>query len=763
MFSFWSPRIVEAWVRWRVGLFLVALLLFVMAIYPAQQLSFDRSIETMFAPDDPILVPFRELRETFGGDQVVLVVYQESELLTDKGLQEVETLQNDLKEVGGVRAVVSILDTPANMSPAVPAAQPILKLFEGFLINENKDITALLCLLETESERKSDTNDSAQTLTNREIVADIRRISYQHRKDAVIAGEPVMVSDGFAYLEEDGERLGYITTGLLMLVILIFFRSLRWMIIPLIVVQAALIWTQAALVLSSFQLSMVSSMLTAIVTVIGIATVIHLIVRFRDARSEQLDPKAALIQAGLLVLSPIMWACSTDAVGFAALGASRVGPVQSFGIMMALGALFTAVAFLLIIPAVVLWGRRDTDPKRVWGEQHLDFAFRGLNFILQTKPWKVWAIFLLLVGICISGYPRLKMETDFTKNFREGSPIVSSYQYVEQNFGGAGVWDVVLTAPEPLTKEFLQKARKLEMRLRNEVKIQQPDGTTRPGLTKVLSLVDALDAGDEVAGSFLSRFTPMKVKLNMMREQAPPFFDSLYAQHPDKDQSSFRIMLRSYEQQSTEDKINTIKQVRKITEEEFPGKAEVTGFFVLLAYLIQSLLGDQWITFSFAGLGIGLMLWLAFRSLSLSLIALVPNVLPIVMVLGLMGHLGLKINMGTVMIASVSLGLSVDSSIHYLLSYQRHREEGKSILTSIQLVQDTVGRAMFFSTLALIVGFSALCFSQFVPTIYFGFLVSLAMLGGLIGNLILLPFLLLQFYSDQPSTEVSEQPSIEAI
>jgi len=136
------------------------------------------------------------------------------------------------------------------------------------------------------------------------------------------------------------------------------------------------------------------------------------------------------------------------------------------------------------------------------------------------------------------------------------------------------------------------------------------------------------------------------------------------------------------------------------------------------------------------------MLLIAFRSIRWTLIALVPNALPILMVMGLLGWLGLKINMGAAMIAAVSMGLSVDSSIHYLASYRRERVAGRSVSEALNLVQQSVGRAAVLSTLALIVGFMVLCTSEFVPTIYFGALVSLAMFGGLAGNLIVLPLLL---------------------
>ena len=154
------------------------------------------------------------------------------------------------------------------------------------------------------------------------------------------------------------------------------------------------------------------------------------------------------------------------------------------------------------------------------------------------------------------------------------------------------------------------------------------------------------------------------------------------------------------------------------------------------------MLADQWLAFAAACAGIGLMMLVAFRNPLYALAALVPNVLPIVVVTGFMGWLGVKINMGAAMIAAVSMGLSIDSSIHYITSFQRALREGRSVRAALESVQQTVGRAVVFSTLALIAGFSVLCFSEFTPTIYFGALVSLTMLGGLAGNLLVLPLLL---------------------
>jgi predicted RND superfamily exporter protein len=215
----------------------------------------------------------------------------------------------------------------------------------------------------------------------------------------------------------------------------------------------------------------------------------------------------------------------------------------------------------------------------------------------------------------------------------------------------------------------------------------------------------------------------------------------------------YRIMLRSTERQGAAEKRRLIEEVTRIVREEFP-EAEVTGFFVLLTNLIDSIVRDQWTTFGMALAGIGLTMVLAFRHPGYALLALLPNALPILTVTGVMGWLDIKVNMGAAMIAAVSMGLSVDSSIHYITFYLRARADRRSVQEALVDVQQTVGRAMVLSTLALVTGFAVLSTSEFMPTVYFGVLVSLSMLGGLAGNLIILP-LLLQIFGGGRESEAA--------
>ena len=209
-----------------------------------------------------------------------------------------------------------------------------------------------------------------------------------------------------------------------------------------------------------------------------------------------------------------------------------------------------------------------------------------------------------------------------------------------------------------------------------------------------------------------------------MRKLMPEFFAALHGKDPVDDRFYLRIMLRVSEQQTSSEKFELIERLEGIADSHFDD-TQVTGYFVLLSQLIDSVLRDQWKAFATAVMGIGILMYIAFRDLRMALIALVPNSLPILVVIGMMGWLrvliypDLKINIGAAMIAAVSMGLSIDSSIHYIISFQRARLK-KDLVDALMQVQQNVGRAMVLSTLSLIVGFTVLATSQFVPTIYFG-------------------------------------------
>ncbi len=426
------------------------------------------------------------------------------------------------------------------------------------------------------------------------------------------------------------------------------------------------------------------------------------------------------------------------------------------------------------------------DPVPAPAERHLVSVLQGVSQFVERRPGLVTTAALSIVLLATIGMTRLRVETDFSRNFREESELVQSLNFVETRLGGAGTWEVNFPAPTPLTDEFLTTVRDLAAELRASLLAEsQEPGTATGRLTKVVSLTDGLDlVPKEIGVGFLSKSLSLEERLALLSNMQGEVVAGLY----DPKNGRMRIALRGLERQKSEAKVKLIAEVDEIARDILQSSSrqppadhasnhdapqqsanetdssripvETTGMFVLLTFLIESLLRDQLISFCIAAVGIGAMMTIAFRSLTIGLIALIPNVFPIVLVLGTMGWVGVPINIASAMIASVSMGLTVDNSVHYLSAYRRVRRSGASVNEAIARTQTQVGRSLVFANVALIAGLSVLTMSQFIPLVYFGILVSVAMLGGLAGNLFLLPLMLGRVDNDRPTqTSTGQVPS----
>ena len=714
-------RLTDALIRRRTVLLSAAIILTLAGLIPANRLKFDQSIESFYAPDNPHLLNYLDSKAVFGGDEFVVVAFSDPELFTEDGSlsdrsgQQIRDFAGQLSKVTGVAA-----QSTQNIADALSVdrfpmlqqqRQKLRELIQGVLLGDDQTTTAIILRLVAEKETP---------VARRQTIAEIRRVAAGFSHKTYVVGEPVLVHDTFQYVEQDGFLLGWISTGLLMAVIALIFRRLRWILLPVLVVEVTVVWTKALLVLTNLQLSMVSSVLNSLLMVVGTATVIHVIVRFREHRL-QFDPIEAARRTFFDLSHAIFWTTVTTAAGFAAQLTSHVTPVQSFGLMMGVGTMLVLLSAASVLPGGILLGRQEVVFASTQGGK-IARLLTMLSASVERHPWQVGLVCAALCIVSLSGTLWLRVETDFSRNFRPKTPVVEALNFVETQLGGSSVWEVNFSAPAELNNEFLERVRKLAARLRE---LQAPD---RQQLTKVIAFTDGLD---------LVPLLPLPAKRLLLRQMQPEFESSLYRSERER----MRIILRTRERQRSEDRMRAIREVNRIAQQEFPD-AKASGLFVLLTFLIESLLGDQWVSFAIGAAMIIAMMTVAFRSLRIGLVSLVPNLLPIVIVIGTMGWLELPINLGTAMIASVSIGLTVDSSIHYFTGYRRARREGLDMLAALRETSQGVGTALIYTNLALIAGFLVLTLSHFMPLVYFGLLVSAAMLGGLIGNLVLLPLLI---------------------
>ena len=742
----------EGLIKFRNLLLLAAVGTVIVCIPIAKRLTFDQTIESFFPPDNPDIQLLLQARQDFGGDEFVIVAWEEPGLirtnpeneipeLSEAAASRISGLSQKLSELPGVdkdrtRDLERFLrKSPYNKN----TRQKMLKLFDGVLIGPDGQSTAIV--LQLLSVKKS-------PVSRAETVAVIRDTTAATIPGAAVAGEAVQIQDMFNLVERDGNILYLASLVVLSIMLLVIFKNLRWVLASLGIVIASVTCTRAVLVIAGVQLSMVSSMLNSLVTVISIGTTTHIILYYRELRSE-LDQHAAALRTLRELWHPVMWTVIAIAVGFAALLVSDIVPVRSFAIMMTLGTLIVLLVTLAVLPATFASGSHVPIPGKIRMEDALDRLLEKMAHVIDRHPIGTTIWCLVLVAVTAPGLFIMQIETDFSRNFRESSPIVKSLKFIETHLGPAGSWNVSFDVPDPITTEFLDSTRELTDRLHE---------LSAAGIElDVLSLNDGIDIPPRLGNA--------AKRLNTFMNKQPEMVEEFY--NPDRQR--MRIVLRSAEQQPTDVKLAQIQQVREIVAGHFdkqhaldvarvaaavvaggaggtantpmppPQSATASGLFVLMAHIIDSLLADQIRSFIGASMGTVVCMWIAFRSLRIGLIALVPNVFPIALVTGSLGLLNVPVNIGTAMIASVAMGFTC--SVHYIAVFQKSLPE-VGLTRALQVAQSGVGKAVVLAQIALVAGFMVLTVSEFIPLVYFGALLSLSMIGGLISDLVLLPLLL---------------------
>lgn len=776
-------------IRWRWLWFSIGMLLLIAAWPGSQRLSFDRSLQRMFSPDDPTRTDFEFLQLKFGVSDLVVFAYRDESLWAKdgSGLERLKRIRERVEAIPGMAIAMDLskidqmlgqLDRPfailgtlqGKRTPHVllddsnAIAQKFIGIFEGQTHSRNGTLVAIACLLKPPDQSNNTTKQTLFALRN---LAD--SLSVEGLSKGMLVGQPVMVEEGFDEIEQDGKRLSIVSTLCLALLILVGFRSLRWAILSIAVVQWSLIVTRGLLEWLAWDLTMVSSMLASIVTVIGVATTMHWMLGYQQAMKSNATPEEALRLSLKGLRRPIVWACITDAIGFASLSFAEVGPVQDYGCMMAIASLVVLIGIFVLVPTLALLPLAPKSYAKSLGLSYELFQIPGDEPLRRFLLWILrlvnrWPVAVAIVAIVVGtfavlGSLRLKVETDFIKNFRSDAPLVVAYRAVESELGGAGVWDVILPAPKVLSQTYLDQVAELERRLLGIV----VPGEIPLQLTQAMSFADADEA---------SRLSPILGRLSIetrligIRQVMGNFVDTLLSKSGDG-QRYLRIMLRSREQAEAAQKEQLIAEVKRTVDEAIqsepwndlfdavdaskstsrreasPGsKATVSGYYVLLSQLVSSVVADQWRCFAVATFGIWIAMSIALRSPGMAMLTVLPNALPSLCILGWMGWTGTRVNLGAAMIAAVSMGLSVDSSIHYLIRFQCERKDGHSFDDALASAQSEIGMAILLSTCALVLGFGSLSTSNFLPTVVFGTTASISMMGGLLGNLLVLPALL---------------------
>jgi len=592
-------------------------------------------------------------------------------------------------------------------------------------------------------------------------IGQVRAILDDYRDQATIhlGGVPMIVADMIRFIKNDLSTFGLGVLAFLLLTLAIIFRQWRWVLVPLLCCGSTVWLMVGFLGWAQWPVTVISSNFISLLLIMTLSLTIHLIVRYREFQHDepQAAPKNILRRTLLAMIKPCFYMAITTIVAFGSLTFSGIRPVIDFGWMMTIG---LAVAFLitfLIFPALLRLlpppvDKRVTSDRVPFTDAFAHFTERFGGTVLVGSG--------VLAVLCVIGLSRLTVENSFIDYFKSDTEIHQGMITIDDRLGGTTPLDVVITdkpAPEgagsdPFASDcdpFVEDCGDEEYRdtWYTYQKMQQLEQVhdyldSLPETGKVLSISTTLDLlaqvnGGEALDALELAFVPAAVPDDLKDILLTPYI----AEDEDKARFSIRILetMPDLRRQELLDRIRNHLTTELGYHED---RVQLSGMTVMYNNMLQSLFDSQIKTIGVVFGAILVMFLILFRSVKLALIGMAPNLIAAGSVLGLMGWLGIPLDMMTITVAAITVGIAVDDTIHYIHRFKTEFVKDGDYLATMHRCHRSIGQAMFFTSLTIITGFSILALSNFIPTIYFGLFTGFAMFMALAGALTLLPRLI---------------------
>ena len=698
----------------------------------------------------------------------------------------------DFTELGGTNRTLRDADTDRELAQRELTTSPF---YSDMLMSKDGETTALAVYLETDTTgnellrertrlrdaRRDGTLDEAGRLRLEEVtrqyadhmaevaeqragtIAEVRAVLDRHRDEARIflGGVAMIATDMIDFIDSDLRTFGISVFVFLILMLTVIFRRLRWVLLPLTACAASVVLMMGTLALARWPVTVISSNFVSLLLIICMSMTIHLVVRFRELQGKQPEatPRELVAQTVHFMFIPILYAALTTMVAFVSLLISGIRPVIDFGHMMTAGIAMAFGVIFLLFPAVVALLPRAHGEERDF-TRGVTLAFARLTE-RHRKP--ILGIAAVLAVVSAFGAARLDVENRFIDYFDTDTEIFQGMLEIDQHLGGTTPLDIILEADPEALVEDEEFEEDFYGDLGDEAGESSPGYWFNPlRLGELRRLHEWLDAQPEI-GKVLSLDTMIRMaesindgeplddlKISLLREglsRLPEDMQEvLLRPFLSEDGNRLRVLLRVIDSDVNLRRAELIERVDRFLGEEMAydeSRYRQSGLLVLYNNVLQSLFASQIQTIGFVFLSILGMFLVLFRSLRLALIAILPNMLPALLVLGTMGWLGIPLDLMTITIAAISVGIAVDNTIHYIIRFRREFPEDRDYRATMWRCHGSIGRAMYYTSLTIVVGFSILMLSNFVPTFYFGLFTGLAMLTALVASLALLPALLL--------------------
>jgi len=787
-------------------LIFVAGLLF-LSSFSLKDFKLDASSDSLVLESDDDLKYYREVSADYSSSDFLIVIFEPKEdLFSKKVISQVRSMVDSFTELEGVESVLSYLDAPLLFSPKMPMTELVdnlrtledegvdlslarkefqsSPLYTELLTDSNGEYTAFQLLLEPSTEYdqainkryeilEEKDNELALALINEQIkslntdasikrdqlIASTREViaSYEDFGNVYLGGTAMIASDMITFIKSD---LQYFALGVLIMFIItlgVIFKKARWVAMPLVSSGFVALFVIGLLGLMDWRVTVVSSNFISLLLIITISLTIHLIVRYQEISElhKERSQKELVSLTIEQMLKPCFYTALTTIIAFASLGVSEIKPVIDFGRMMVAGIFFAFLFAFTLVPAVmVTFFSKDSDSK--------DFS-KGITLIFSNftsnNAKAVVTIAISLLVLSYIGISKLTVENRFIDYFKSSTEIYKGMELLDQKLGGTAPLDIVLNAPSDWAIEeegfdddfgFEEDLESVNGYWWNTISISKLEEVhdyveSLPEIGKVLSVASGIKVARELNdGEELSELDLALVK-NMLPEDIK---DSLLSSYISQDENQVRISARVLESSYGLNRNELLEEISNTLERDYGFSKEeyrLTGLAVLYNNMLQSLFDSQIGTISIVFSVIFIMFLILFRSFYLSIIGIAPNLLAAGVVLGSMGLMSIPLDIMTITVAAISVGMAVDNTIHYIHRFKVEFRETGQYKQSMINSHSTIGRAMLYTSLTIILGFLVFATSNFNPSVYFGFFVSLAMIMALLGALTLLPQLLLYF------------------
>ena len=765
----------------------ILLIILIGAFYCSKDFRLDASSETLLLENDPDLKYLNEINNRYGAKEFLVLTYSpKNKMISENSIKNLLELKSELQNLSWVHNVITLMDIPllnVNDDSLVDRIQNFKTLksenvdkergfneilnspvFRNFIISEDGKTSGIIVYIKPNKEEIQNKIGKDLEIFKDKIkkerhqnILEIREIIklYNQNNEIYLGGIPMIADDMMTFIKNDIVSFGIGVLAFIIFTLWYVFRKLIWVIIPISSCFFSVVLMVGFLGLVGWKVTVISSNFIALMLILTMAMNIHMSTRYLQL-SEQFPNKykfEILILTTRKMIWPIFYTVITTICAFMSLIFSEIKPIIDFGWMMTFGLITSLLITFTLLPTLLSF--IESSNVNIAGKRKSKITNYLGNLALDYKNY-IFGLTSIIILLSIFGISKLEVENSFINYFNKKTEIYQGMKLIDEKLGGTTPLEVILKFP--ISKDEMKDA---ENDWGDEEENDEKYWFTKDKIDKITRVHNYLDS-IEAIGKVLSFSSIIEVatKLNNNKPLGTLEMGVLYTKIPDmikkeiidpyisiKD-SEARISLRikdsldGLRRNELINKINfDLENKLGIKKDEF----KLGGVLILFNNLLQSLFKSQILTLGFVMIGILIMFLILFKNIKISLIGVVPNFIAAFFILGIIGLVGIPLDMMTITIAAITIGIAVDNSIHYIYRFKEELINFKDYNTTIKYCHSTVGVAILNTSITIVFGFSILILSNFIPTIYFGVFTGIAMLLAMISVLTLLPSLLLVF------------------